>query len=303
MPLKSRLQDPSGVEISGNQTVPAPGSPYSQSATGTLYSAMFDIPVVGYSAVSVFLTGTYTGQTLTFEQTIDGTNWISVSGWVANTNGAAPAPTIISASGSLTEYPLNGALRFRCRVTAIETGAIIATVSRIVDRRGPSAVYATVVGPTAHGGVNLGNPVRVAGRSLNVWYTAEAHGDTVDLITDLVGRQITLPYAMPELGWFYVAASGGITNTSAVTIKSASLSGYRHYLLSMQVDNASAVGSEMMVRNGAAGNVLARIYIAANSSRVIKFEPPLRGTVNTLMEVIMVTTATQTYINAQGYSA
>lgn len=303
MPLKSRLQDPSGLEISGYQTVPPPGSPYSQSATGTLYSALFDIPVVGYSAVSVFLTGTYTGQTLTFEQTIDGTNWISVCGWVANTNGAAPAPTIISASGSLTEYPLNGALRFRCRVTAISTGAIIATVARIVDRRGPSAIYATVVGPTAHGGVNLGNPVRVAGRSLSDWYAAESHGDTVDLITDLFGRLITLPYSVPEKAWNYAAASGGITNTTAVTIKAASSSGFKICLLSMQVDNASATASEMLIRDGSAGTVLTRVYVGANSSRSFKFEPPLRGTANTLMEVVMVTTATQTYVNAQGYLA
>jgi len=108
--------------------------------------------------------------------------------------------------------------------------------------------------------------------------------------------------------WQYAAATGGISNTTtAVTVCPAQGAGVRCYMTSLQLD-ATALGTatEVAVRDGASGTVIWRGYIgtAGVSNDNIVFPIPLKGTANTLMEVVTLT-ATVTgavYLNAQGFS-
>lgn len=160
------------------------------------------------------------------------------------------------------------------------------------------------VGAAAHDAAISGNPLRISGRALTSDYAAVATGDVADLKTTLTGALITRPYAIPELEWSYVAASGGITNTTGVTIKAAAAAGIRNYLTGLQLANNSATATDVQIRDGAAGTVLWRGFLPANSPLVnIQFQSPIKGTAATLLEVACGTTGTATYVNAQGYTA
>lgn len=109
-------------------------------------------------------------------------------------------------------------------------------------------------------------------------------------------------FSNPERPWTYAAESGGITNTTERTIAPA-VSGKRNFLSSFQVKNASATATEVVIRDGAGGTVLWRGYHAgtANASKMVHLGVPIRGSVGNALVVACVTTATQTYFNAQGW--
>lgn len=108
--------------------------------------------------------------------------------------------------------------------------------------------------------------------------------------------------------WNYASASGGISNTTtAVTLKAAAGASVRNYLKSLQLDAGTlGAATEIAIRDGAGGTVLWRglIGTAGLAGRNIVFDPPLKGTANTLLEVVTLT-ATVTgsvYVNAQGFT-
>lgn len=110
--------------------------------------------------------------------------------------------------------------------------------------------------------------------------------------------------------WHYAAASGGIVNTTtAVTLAAAAGAGLRNYLASLDLSSTGlTTATEIAVRDGAAGTVLWRGYIgtAAMDHRTIRFDPPLKGSVNTLMEFVTLTAggaAKPVYVNAHGFVA
>lgn len=119
---------------------------------------------------------------------------------------------------------------------------------------------------------------------------------------------IVRPYESAENSWSYAAAASGIVNTTtAVTIKTAAGAGLRNYLASCQLQSATLGGAtELVFRDGAAGTVIFRTQLQTTALGLtsIKFETPLRGTANTLMEVATLTAVTGgVYVNCQGYAA
>ena len=162
-------------------------------------------------------------------------------------------------------------------------------------------------GQGAHDAAISGKPVRAGWRAITAWFTGVANGDTADAVCDAIGRLVNLPFAPPEVTWQYAAAASGITNTTAVTIKAAAAAGIRNYITSIQVQNQGGTGTEVAIRDGAAGPVIWRGFIDGDliggGPRDIVFPVPLKGSAATLLEVVCLTTATVTYFNAQGYEA
>jgi hypothetical protein len=164
-----------------------------------------------------------------------------------------------------------------------------------------------IVGDAAHDAAIAGNPVRVAGRGMSADYTAVATGDTADLLATLLGKLVTVPYALPANTWNYAAPAGGLVSQTAVTVKAAAAAGVRNYVTSIQVINSHAtISTELMLLDGAAGTVLWRGWAqAAGGGISCKFDPPLRGSAATLLEIDEVT-ATGTagvLVNVQGFVA
>jgi hypothetical protein len=193
---------------------------------------------------------------------------------------------------------------WRAKVTKPSTAAAAAD-SALVTALHPSS---PLNGQSASGVAIAGNPVRVAGRGVTANY-AVTTGQTVDLAATLQGVQITKPWQIPELEWSYAAANLGIVNTTvAVTIKAAAGAGLRNYITSMQI-NTEALGTatELAVRDGAAGTVIWRCKIPTSGIpfMMVKFDCPLKGTANTLLEVVTLTASVTgaVYVNAQGYAA
>lgn len=120
----------------------------------------------------------------------------------------------------------------------------------------------------------------------------------------------TQPYAQPGSRWNYAAANLGIVNTTtAVTFKAAAGAGVRNYITDIQImSEALTTATELAIRDGAAGTVLWRTKIGTGGLTTglsINFQSPLRGTANTLLEVVTLTAsgAGAVYFNAQGFTA
>lgn len=107
---------------------------------------------------------------------------------------------------------------------------------------------------------------------------------------------------LPAAFWSYAGATGGIINTTDVAIKAASGAGVRNYLKSIQFKNTAAVASEIVVKDGS--TVIWRGHVSASMAVMDgwTFDPPLRGTANTALNVAMLTTATATVVSAQGFT-
>lgn len=135
--------------------------------------------------------------------------------------------------------------------------------------------------------------------------TAVANAQATRGLATLLGKQVTMPYCLPASSWRYAAASGGITDTTGVTANAAQGAGIRSYITRCQVINGHASQStDVQIRDGASGTVMWRGWAQAGGGGVtVIFDPPLRGTANTLVEVACGASGAAVYFNLQGYIA
>jgi hypothetical protein len=162
-----------------------------------------------------------------------------------------------------------------------------------------------VVGDAAHDAAVAGNPVLAGAEARITEGTAvSASGDVVRVAANSLGKLIVIQDAPAADTWSYAAASGGIVNTTGVTAKTATAS-KRHYVRAVQVINGHAtVSTDVQIRDGASGTVMHRGFAqAAGGGYAMTFEPPLRFTSNTLIEVACGTSGSATYVNLQGYTS
>lgn len=159
-----------------------------------------------------------------------------------------------------------------------------------------------VVGDAAHGAAVAGNPLLVGLEGRSTAPTAVDDGDVVRALATLLGKQVTYPYALPGSTWSYATANGGVTDTADDEAKAA-VASTRHYVTSVQVINAhDSTGTEVVIKDGS--TVLWRGWAEQTGGGVsAKFDPPLRGTANTAINVANITNGSQTYFNLQGFSA
>jgi hypothetical protein len=188
-------------------------------------------------------------------------------------------------------------------------GTGVQRVTLASDSTGTLAGVTTVTTLTgsgiAHDAGDSGNPHKIGARARSTDITAVSSDDRTDVIATLLGKLVAVPYAIPGSTWSYAAASGGITNTTGVTAKAAAGAGIRNYVTRCQVINGHAtVDTDIQICDGASGTVLWRGFAKAAGGGVSAvFDPPLRGTANTLVEVKCGTTGSATYFNLQGFTA
>lgn len=115
----------------------------------------------------------------------------------------------------------------------------------------------------------------------------------------------TVPSGIPgsATAWSY-ASAGAITNTSDVVLKAAGAAGVVNYLASMDIANSDAtVATEVVIKDGSTiiwRRNFGALYAGAGT---FNFSPPLKSTAATALNVACITTSSETYVNAQGYSA
>lgn len=160
-----------------------------------------------------------------------------------------------------------------------------------------------VVGDAAHGAAVAGNPLLIGLEGRSTDGTAVDSGDVVRVLASLLGKLVTLPYAIPASTWSYAAVSGGITDTADDVAKAAGGAGTRHYITRCQVINGHAtVSTEVVIKTAA--TILWRGFAQAEGGGcTVIFDPPLRGGDNEAINVTNITTGSATYFNLQGYTA
>jgi len=235
---------------------------------------------------------------------------------VIGTVNVAAAQTIgITANSSVNVAQMNGVATTmgngvsgtgvqRVTIASDSTGSVALTAGggltalQLIDNT-IVAHDAAVSGST---GVNI-----IGFEARNAAQTAvSANADAVRGIATLTGKQVTYPYSLPVSTWSYAAASGGIVNTTGVTVKAAAGASTYNYITALQVINGHAtVSTDVQLRDGAAGTVIWRGFAQAVGGGIsISFPTPLKQpTANTLLEVACGTTGSAVYVNVQGFSS
>lgn len=291
-----------GLLVQDGQAIPS----VSVTSATTLFTVS---DTSGYGSISVQVTSAGSA-TVTYEVSEDGTTWNSASGTTPNNTGGSSMVTNSVAIG-MFQFNLT-AKQFRARVSSYSSGTITIQGTLKKDSVGRVSVAignnVSVIGTTTEAGaVQNGLQMLNEGRTTNK--TAVTSGQAVRPIATSIGAAVNKPFQVPELDWTYAAAAGGITNTTtAVTIVAAAGAGIRNYLTGLQISNSTlGAGTELAIRDGAGGTVLWRgiLATAASDPGAISFPSPLRGTANTLMEVVTLTASVTgaVYFNAQGYQA
>lgn len=166
-----------------------------------------------------------------------------------------------------------------------------------------STVTALTGGGVAHDAADSGNPVKIGGRATSAEITAVASNDRVDFMTDLVGKQIVLPYANPE-NFVSGAITTAMTATTSTSLLAAPAAGLRNYLTTIIVSNAhGTVGTDVIIQDGSGGTTLLTIPAAAvYGGAVISLPVPLRQpTTATAIYCANVTTGASTKVSCVGY--
>lgn len=160
-----------------------------------------------------------------------------------------------------------------------------------------------VGGGVAHDGADAGNPLKIGARARSSEIAAVSNDDRVDLLTDLVGKLITLPYANPE-NFVSGAITSAMTGTTSTSLIAAPASGLRNYITQITVSNSHAtVGTDIVIQDGSGGTTLYTIPAAAvYGGAVLTFPVPLRQpTTATAIYCANVTTGASTKVSASGY--
>jgi hypothetical protein len=105
-----------------------------------------------------------------------------------------------------------------------------------------------------------------------------------------------------ETAFQFACATGGIVNTADVAIAAAGAAGIRNYLQSLWFKNTAATASEIVIKDGSTVIWRGQVSASMTSGEFVRFDPPLRGTAATALNVALLTTATATIVSAQGYT-
>jgi len=159
------------------------------------------------------------------------------------------------------------------------------------------------IGGVANDAVDAGNPIKIGAQARATDPVAVVDADRVNILADVLGKVIQLPYAISPRHFQYAAASGGETGTGDIAIKAAGSAGIRNYITSVDAVNQHAsVDTEVVIKDGA--TVIWRGYCRAGGGGYsLVFPTPLRGTAATAMNFANITTGSKVYLNARGYQA
>lgn len=170
-------------------------------------------------------------------------------------------------------------------------------------KRVSAATPMYVGGDVAHDAADGGSPVKVGAKAVNAEPAAVANADRANLITDLVGKLITLPYANPE-NFVSGCISSAMTGTTSTSLVGAPGAGLRNYITTIIASCGHATqGTDILIQDGSGGTTLMVIPAAALfGGAAITLPTPLRQpTANTALYAQNVTTGSSTKVTALGY--
>ncbi len=158
-------------------------------------------------------------------------------------------------------------------------------------------------GDIAHDTGDSGNPVKIGAKAVSAEPAVVTANDRVNIIADLVGKQIVLPYSNPE-NFVSGAITTAMTATTSTSLIASPGAGLRNYVTQITVSNAHAtVGTDVIIQDGSGGTTLYTIPAAAvYGGAAVSFPCPLRQpTAATALFCANVTTGASTKVSASGY--
>lgn len=215
-------------------------------------------------------------------------------------------------------------------VTTVTGNGVTGTGSqRVTIASDNTAFNVLAVGGAAQGVTAVGNSLLMGVRFRTIASRASvSNGQVNELATDTVGTQLVTLFppdsntsvmdtnglaVQPGLSatfWRYTSGASPILSntTTAVTIIAAGGASVRNYIDACQITTtAFGAAVPLAIRDGAAGTVMFALVVPVagfTQPAIINFSPPLRGTANTLAEIVTTTANTSGTVtaNCQGHT-
>jgi hypothetical protein len=245
---------------------------------------------------------------------------VPVSGTITETNSAAIlADTVdIETNTANLDVLLSTRLKPADTLTAVTTVTTVSAVTAItnalpagtnllgkvgIDQTTPGTTNAvSATGNIASGTADSGNPVKTGGHARTTELTAVSTDQRVDSIYDKVGKQVVLPYSIPET--LVSGTPAAITDNVAHDVIVAQGAGVFMYITSLMVTNSHAsVGTLVSIQDDASTVIWKGYAQAGGGGWAITFPAALKMPVaNKKLQAICGTTGANVYVNAAGYS-
>lgn len=226
---------------------------------------------------------------------------------------AEPFSASRSTPGDFFIVDLKGHKSFDFQVFGTFTGADVRTetsenlisfiaVNAMALNSSPVSIWGSQIG--AAGIYRVPRALRYLKVSLNAISTGtveiighKSHEAILPALRSSDGNEAFHPHAIPTRWWNYAAASGGLVNTTPVTMRAANAS-FSNHLTSFTARNThTSVDTELIVKTGS--SVAWREKLKAGSAPA-KFDGLIRSAVNEAITAECGTTGAEVYINAQG---
>lgn len=241
-------------------------------------------------------TGTFAVQaTLAAETTkVIGTVNQGTSPWIVAGGGTAGT----AASGVVTVQGIAGMTKLL--VTPDANSAV-----NIAQYGGNNVISAGTNGALAIGGTvatNVAitaNPINLGAQAVSSENAAVTTARQVQLVADLVGKLIVLPYANPEN---FVSGRATATDTTSTSLLGAPAAGLRNYITQITVWNSSATSTYIKIQDGSGGTELYDIPAPAGGGATLTLPTPLRQpTTATAIFFAANASANAVFVSASGY--
>jgi hypothetical protein len=306
----SAKQDTGNTSVASIDTkTPALGQALAAASVPVVLTAAQITTLTPPAAIAGFaLDATLTGGTQKAKIT-DGTNDATVK--AASTAAGATDKALVVAISPNNTIPVSGTF---WQVTQPISGTVTTTPpsnasTNISQINGHTTLEGGANGSQAVGGTvatNVAitaNPINLGAQAVSSENTAVTTARQVQLVADLVGKLIVLPYANPE-NFVSGAITSAMTGTTSTSLVAAPAAGLRNYITQITVSNSHAtVGTDVIIQDGSGGTTLYTIPAAAvYGGAVVPFPTPLRQpTTATAIFCANVTTGASTKVSASGY--
>jgi len=140
-------------------------------------------------------------------------------------------------------------------------------------------------------------PVGFQARTTDITATTSTYNTIA--VTDKVGKQVQLPYAIPEL---FVKGSASATGTSSTSLIAAGAAGIKNYITSISIANTGTSTSLITLQDGSGGATLLTTIAPAGGGLNITLPVPIATSAATALYFAAGTASTTIYLTAVGYT-
>lgn len=216
----------------------------------------------------------------------------------------ATSNPLTSGQAGAVQLTTNRAFHVNLRnLTGAETGVAALPLQVSLANTASNTTPVGVGGITATNVALTENPLNLGAQAVSSENSAATTARKVQLVADLVGKLITLPYANPE-NFVSGVITSAMTGTTSTSLIAAPASGLRNYITNITCYNTHAtVSTDILIQDGSGGTTIGLVPAAAvYGGASLTLPAPLRQpTTATAIFVANVTTGASTKCFATGY--